>query len=520
MKQHSEHGPEIFLGLVGPVGVDLRMVTDLLSDALRRVRYKADPLIHLAHLLPVADEKWKNLPQSPLDLYIKAHIDAGDQLRESTQLYDAMAILGIGAIRKERPKRKKPNAEAKIVPRRAFIIRSLKHPDEVQTLRHVYGESFYLLAVHASHHERVQHLAKQIAVSRGQMGPADEFLATAEELIKLDLEELDKLHGQNLRNTFHRADVFFDVGRGEAALKRDIDRFVEVIFGNLFITPTKPEYAMVHAAAAALRSAEPGRQVGAAIATDDGDIVAVGTNEVPKSHGGLYWCDDEIDRRQFQLKEETNQLQKRLLVKETIESLRQAGWLRQDLREASSDALLAEAMDGKTPALPRRTQIRAVIEFGRAVHAEMAALIDAARRGVSVQNTRMYVTTFPCHLCARHIVAAGIKEVRYIEPYPRSLARDLYPDSIALERADRAAPVETQILFEPFVGISPWRYFDLFTAIGRRGADDSLNLFDPHSALPRFSAIPRIYLQKEKLMHAKLQARLHSQGNLFQSGTA
>jgi deoxycytidylate deaminase len=76
-----------------------------------------------------------------------------------------------------------------------------------------------------------------------------------------------------------------------------------------------------------------------------------------------------------------------------------------------------------------------VIEFGRAVHAEMAALMDSARRGVPVKNATLYCTTFPCHLCARHIVAAGIRRVVYIEPYPKSLAAQLYPDSIAVESA-------------------------------------------------------------------------------------
>jgi cytidine deaminase len=340
------------------------------------------------------------------------------------------------------------------------------------------------------------------------MSGQDDFKGTAEDLIKRDLEELDIPYGQKLRDTFHRADVFFDIDREGAGLESEIERFVELIFGNLFRTPTKAEYAMFHAAAAALRSAEPGRQVGAAIATDDGDIVAVGTNEVPKAHGGLYWCDDPIDRRQFQLGEDSNQAQKRILISETLEYLRRAKWLRTDLMTLSRDDLLRLALDAEKPALPRRSQIRGLIEFGRAVHAEMAALIDAARRGVSVQGTTMYVTTFPCHLCARHIVAAGIKAVYYIEPYPKSLARPLYPDSIALESADRAGAIRNQIPSEPFVGVAPRIYFDLFSASERRKDDDTLNLFDATSATPRFGAIPRVYIDKEKLMGGVLTSKL------------
>ena len=50
--------------------------------------------------------------------------------------------------------------------------------------------------------------------------------------------------------------------------------------------------------------------------------------------------------------------------------------------------------------------LRELTEYGRAVHAEMDALLDAARRGVAVQGATLYVSTFPCHSCARHVIAA------------------------------------------------------------------------------------------------------------------
>lgn len=48
---------------------------------------------------------------------------------------------------------------------------------------------------------------------------------------------------------------------------------------------------------ASLRSAQFGRQVGAAITSQDGDILSVGCNEVPKAGGGQYWERDEGDER-------------------------------------------------------------------------------------------------------------------------------------------------------------------------------------------------------------------------------
>jgi deoxycytidylate deaminase len=123
--------------------------------------------------------------------------------------------------------------------------------------------------------------------------------------------------------------------------------------------------------------------------------------------------------------------------------------------------LTDQLLDGDKPLLPESSQIRSLIEFGRAVHAEMAALAEAARRGTSVSGCTMFVTTFPCHLCARHIVASGILRLRYIEPYAKSLAAELYPDSIAVESSEANSQ---QIVFDPFVGIAPRQYMHLFSA--------------------------------------------------------
>lgn len=69
----------------------------------------------------------------------------------------------------------------------------------------------------------------------------------------------------------------------------------------------------------------------------------------------------------------------------------------------------------------------------------------------------MYVTTFPCHNCAKHIIAAGVKRVVYIEPYPKSKAFLFYHAEISSKPSD-----EKRVIFEPFVGVGPQRFVDLF----------------------------------------------------------
>jgi cytidine deaminase len=124
----------------------------------------------------------------------------------------------------------------------------------------------------------------------------------------------------------------------------------------------------------------------------------------------------------------------------------------------------------------------------------MAALTDAAKRGISVDECTVFVTTFPCHLCARHIVAAGISTVIYIEPYAKSLAAELYPDSISVDgdqSKDRHVP------FVPFVGIAPRQYMDLFANDKRKNPDGTIRAFSAKSALPKFTQESTVYLENE-----------------------
>jgi cytidine deaminase len=73
----------------------------------------------------------------------------------------------------------------------------------------------------------------------------------------------------------------------------------------------------------------------------------------------------------------------------------------------------------------------------------------------------MYVTTFPCHECARHIVFAGIDRVVYVEPYPKSLVAELFRDSISV---DPEVEGGQRVDFVPFVGVAPSLYTQAFRA--------------------------------------------------------
>jgi cytidine deaminase len=138
-----------------------------------------------------------------------------------------------------------------------------------------------------------------------------------------------------------------------------------------------------------------------------------------------------------------------------------------------------------------------VIEFGRAVHAEMDAISQAARLGTSLQGARLFCTTFPCHICARHIVAAGIADVTFIEPYDKSRTSELYPDSISIEPHE---PSQQRANFRAFVGVAPRRYFDMFQMTSeRKNADGGLKKQNAEELRPKFKRFVFAYVWAEML---------------------
>jgi dCMP deaminase len=68
-------------------------------------------------------------------------------------------------------------------------------------------------------------------------------------------------------------------------------------------------------------------------------------------------------------------------------------------------------------------------ELCRGVHAEQNAVVQAAYFGVSVKDASIYTTTYPCSMCAKIIINAGITEIVFGEGYPDDLSKELLEES-------------------------------------------------------------------------------------------
>lgn len=76
-------------------------------------------------------------------------------------------------------------------------------------------------------------------------------------------------------------------------------------------------------------------------------------------------------------------------------------------------------------------------ELCNGLHAEQNAIIQCAKNGVSLRGSHLYCTTYPCSICAKMIINAGITNVTYIGDYCDDHAKALFAESdVIVHRAN------------------------------------------------------------------------------------
>lgn len=490
---------ELIIGLACAVGTNTQNVIDLLSEHLAGFGYKSTVIKISKELIEPTIPADRTPYLSPFDRITKL-MDQGNELRQQAYINGPYCILASGVahcisqIRQEYSHKANPVDSTPIqMPKQAFIIDSLKHPDEVEKLREIYPSGFYMFVVNESEDSRTSYL-----IEHKNMGKDD-----AHKLIQRDMEEKFP-YGQHTRDVFELADFHLTANAHNSnmpntdeakkeILKPQINRILDLIFGNPFITPTFDEYAMFMAYSSGLRSADLSRQVGAVI-TKDNDIVATGSNDVPCYGGGQYWPNEQyhdVDHgRDFMRGYDSNKIELQHIINEIAEIFFYAG---NDIQEEETEKKLFKQAVLKS-------SLKDLTEYGRPVHAEMAAITSCARNGISTKDTTLYCSTFPCHNCAKHIISAGIKKVVYIEPYPKSRTLKLYNDSITITNENN------KVAFCEFVGIGPQRFYDLFSLrlstgnrIRRKEPDGHCVKWNEANARIRCQMLSTSYIDKEAI---------------------
>jgi len=438
---------------------------------------------------------------------------AGDQLRAKMKRNDAALLPALTALLAKRAELTGDQSGRTWSDNTAYLLDSLKTPEEIAVLRSIYGPRVVVIAAYAPRTARVEELVEQINRDTLAQREDSDARSKAEHIVRRDeIGQQDDPYGQNVGGAFPHADLIVAT-KDDADVRYQVQRFIDLVFGSLEHTPTRMEQGMYLAKTAALRSSAMSRQVGAAILTEDGQVLSLGTNEAPKPGGGAYWSDAEPDNRTFSLESDPSVLMRDRLMANLMMNLKRAGWhVPENVQQSEdTDQLIKEALDafrqweadqrssGKTVTVLAED----IIEFYREVHGEMMAITDAARRGVSLQDQRLFTTTFPCHDCAKHIVASGLAGVIFLEPYPKSLVKELHPDAIRID--GEGSPELRKVDFDTFVGVAPRRYASFFQS-GRRpkkgtfdrstskmrlgeyedpGLNVDLEWYDPHASIRR-----------------------------------
>lgn len=475
--QVAFQGAELVIGLVSAVGTNLTFLTQTLEDSLRR---RAREVTHIKVSQSILAGLFQDNGQDITEYErIRNFMSYGNQARKVSGDNGILAT-GIASVIQEL--RVKDGEEPKHTKNGSYIVDSLKHPEEVARLRSIYANGFYLIGAYSNPESRKANLEAK------SMSSED-----ADRLIVVDLDE-NIGHGQHTSDTFHLSDFFVNVGSDHESLKREIDRIVDILFADPYLTPHFDEYAMHMAFISSLRSADLSRQVGAVIANDEEEILSMGANDCPKFGGGLYWPEFDSDLLKYVDREngrdymrgvDSNRDELNQLINTIVDDL--------DIEDVEEQARIKTQL--------WKSKLTDITEYGRVVHAEMEALLFCARNGISTRGCTLYCTTFPCHNCAKHIIASGIRRVVYVEPYPKSKAEKFHSDAIEHQAKK---PSAKKVQFDSFVGVGPRKFLDLFSMklgdgrpIKRKDSDGKVLPKSEQDRSLRVKMLPYSYLDLE-----------------------
>lgn len=298
--------------------------------------------------------------------------------------------------------------------------------------------------------------------------------------------------GQQVADLFHRSTYFISIDNETDEINRQIKKFIHLLLGKNEEYPTQDEFGMSLAYQASVRSNFPGdRHVGAAIISEYGEVLSVASIRAPSGSSNTTLHDRyKIESGYKDYKNKIDLWIKYLKILNT------------------KDFNLTKKEKTELEVVPSLKEIWSFIDkaldFHPCTHAEIAAIADAAKVGISIRNATMYSTTYPCHLCTKDIICAGIVRVVYLEAYPKSKNKELY---FRVMHSDPEFESEL-IPFEPYSGISSKSYLHMYSLDNRlKEKEDSIFTCE----------VPKYYKKREEEIESHLEQLLknllHKQGN-------
>ncbi len=227
LSQHMNNSgeSELILAFAGAVGVELDRAEDAVEQRLKTIGYTVTKIRLTTDIIPKV-VTLRHFKKANEFARVNNLMDAGNEARVAS---GDNAILARGVAKHIAMARTKRGVSS----RRAYLVHSLKHPDEVTHLRQVYPRGFYLIGVHDDPNRKLEYVVTEKDMSEVE----------AEALMGRDLRE-NVPHGQRIADTFHLADFFVRLEADNQRLKNSLWRIVDILFGDMHKTPNFGEYAM------------------------------------------------------------------------------------------------------------------------------------------------------------------------------------------------------------------------------------------------------------------------------------
>lgn len=378
----------LIIGLTGAFGCGTSFLAENFFEKMGFERCSLSNVLKEKYKLEVGEE----LKRSALQEY-------GNQLREKDASFLAKE-LDQSIISKHSEKN--------------YVVESIRNPAEINYFRNKYPE-FILIGVFADYDVRWERVKGTYNNSKDSFD-ADE---------QRDQGLLQPDHGQRISDCFFESDLIISNNdtiicspdnENFDNMSKKIEAYLKALNNPSSSNPTLVETLMAAAYTSGRRSRCYKRKVGAVIADKYDRIISSGFNGVPV---GLKECKSSLGMCYRDTKRE--ELGKRISAQLNVEDKNAADTVRKNIK---------------------------LLELCRALHGEESAILNLVGRGVDLTDSTMYVTTYPCNLCANKIVQARIKKVVYFEPYPVEEAKQIF----------REAKVTT----EPFEGVTFRAFFKFY----------------------------------------------------------
>jgi len=172
--------PELFFGLISPIGVDNKKAYTLLADSLRKYSYNSE-YFKVTTLMRSVKPTGFDLNESPLEVKYDSRIKYANKIRDVLEFPYALAMMCCMAVRNFR--REKKGSPDTYIPKTAYVFDQFKRKEEIDLLRQVYGRLFIAISLYSEKKTRLDQLINRIASDHADARLADEHSSIGSELM-------------------------------------------------------------------------------------------------------------------------------------------------------------------------------------------------------------------------------------------------------------------------------------------------------------------------------------------------